>query len=111
MDEATQTDLLIVAVNGDTTLPPSIKSWNSRSARRMRSRAGALGAQFHGVLRMDQELSPACECLKHIAEDSGVDFFSEVVEPVGDKLDGSLESIHKRAHMRSPVWDAVLQLK
>lgn len=109
-DEATQTDLLIVAVSGDEALSPLVKSWISRCTRKLRSHAGALAVQLHGILRMNQELSPAYECLKHIADDSGVDFFSEVVEPTGEKLDSSLESIHKRAHMRSLMLDAILQL-
>ena len=110
-DDAAKTDLLIVAVNGETILPSSIKSWISRSVRRVRSHAGALVAQLHGIVRTDQEITPAYGCLKHIAEDFGVDFFSEVVEPVGEKLDNSIEGIHKRAHMSSPVLDALLQLK
>jgi len=109
-DEAAQTDLLIVAVSGDEALPPLVKSWISRCTRKLRSHAGALAVQLHGILRMNQELSPAYECLKHIADDSGVDFFSEVVKPAGEKLDCSLESVHQRAHMRSPMLDAILQL-
>jgi hypothetical protein len=110
-DEAVQTDLLIVAVDGDATLPPPIQSWIRRSTRRLRSHAGALVAQFHGILRMNQETSPAYECLKHIADDSGVDFFSEVVNPADEKLGSSIESIHKHARLGSPVWDAVLHSK
>ena len=109
-DEADQTDLLIVAVSGDGALSPLFKSWISRSTRKLRSHAGAMAVQLHGILRMNQELSPAYECLKHIADDSGVDFFSEVVEPTDEKLDSSIASIHKRAQMRSPMLDAILQL-
>jgi len=109
-DEATQTDLLIVAVSGDEALPPLVKSWISRCTRKLRSHAGALAVQLHGILRMNQELSPAYECLKHIADDSGVDFFSEVAEPAGENLDSSIASIHQRAHMHSPMLDAILQL-
>jgi hypothetical protein len=110
-DEAAQADLLIVAVNGETILPPPIKSWISRSARRVRSHAGALVAQFHGILRMNYELSPAYECLKHIADDSAIEFFSEVVEPAGDQLDDLIESVYQRSHLRPTVWGARLQLK
>lgn len=111
IDEAAQTDLLIVAVNGDATLPPPIKSWISRSTRKLRVHAGAFVAQFHGILRMNHETSPAYECLKHIADNSGVDFFSEVVNPADENLDSSIESIHKHAHMGSSVLDAALHLK
>jgi hypothetical protein len=109
-EEAVQTDLLIVAVNGDGDLRPCVKSWFSRCARRIRSNGGALTAQFHGILRMHLELSPAYECLKQIADNAGLDFFSEVVEPTDETLDNSIESIHKRAHMGSPMLDAILQL-
>jgi hypothetical protein len=109
-DEATQTELLIIAVNGDEALPPSIKSWISRCTRRLRSHAGALAVQLHGILRMNQELSPTYKCLKHIADDAGVHIFSEVVELAGEKVDNSIKSIHKRAHMRSPVLETILPL-
>jgi len=109
-EEAAKTDLLIVAVNGDGDLRPRVKSWFSRCARRIRSNGGAFAAQLHGILKMHQELSPAYECLKHIADNAGVDFFSEVEEPTDEKLNNSIESIHKRAHMGSPMLEAILQL-
>jgi hypothetical protein len=102
--------LLIIAVNGDEALPPSIKSWISRCTRRLRSHAEALAVQLHGILRMNQELSPTYKCLKHITDDAGVDIFSEVVELAGEKVDNSIESIHKRAYMRSPVLETILPL-
>jgi hypothetical protein len=108
-DEATETDLLIVAVSGDEALQPLVKSWISRCPRKLRPHAGALALQLNGILRMNHELSPAFECLKHIADDSGVDLFSEAVEPTGETLDSSIESIHKRAHMRSPILEAIIQ--
>jgi hypothetical protein len=107
-EEAAQTDLLIVAVDGDAALSPPVKSWISRSTRGLRSHAGALVAQFHGIVRMNQETAPAYECLKHIADDAGVDFFSEVVE--ADEERHSIESIHQHARMGSPVWGATLNL-
>lgn len=95
-DEAAQAHLLIVAVNGEAILPPHLKSWISRSARRVRAHAGALVAQFHGILPMNYELSPAYTCLKHIADDAAVEFFSEVVGPAGEVsprfLQGSSQS-------------------
>lgn len=109
-DEAAQTGLLIVAINGDEALSPPVKRWISRCARRMRANGGAIAAQLHDILRMNQELSPAYVYLKHIAHDAGLDFFSEVVEPAGEKLDDSIESLHQRAHMCSPVLDGILQL-
>jgi len=110
-DEAARADLLIVAVHGETILPPPIKSWISRSVRRVRSHAGALVAQFHGILRMNYELSPAYECLKHIADDSAVEFFSEVVEPAVVQPDDSIESVYQHASLRPAVPGAWLQLK
>lgn len=107
-DEAAQTNLLVVAVNGDETLPPSIRNWVSRSARRLRYHAGALVAQFHGILPMNQEISPAYECLKHIADDSGLGFFSEVVNSGDEKPDAPTETIREQTPMVSPVWGAGL---
>jgi hypothetical protein len=103
-EEAGQTDLLIVAVHGDAILPPPINSWISRSVRRLRSHAGALVAQLHDILRMNQETSPAYECLKRIAQDSGVDFFLEVVNPADEALGLSIESLHQHANL-SATWN------
>jgi hypothetical protein len=108
--EATETDLIIVAVNGDQALPPRVVRWIRRWARRRHSQLGALAAQIHGILKMDQLLSPAYGCLKQIANESCLDYFSQVLEPTNVNLDESLESIQKRAHMSSPVLDAILQL-
>lgn len=106
-EEAIRTNLLLVAINGDEAQPSCVKSWTSRSLRGMRANGGALVTQLHGLLRMNLELSTAYERLKHIADGRGVDFFSEVVEPAGETLDHSLESIHERAHTRSSMLDAI----
>jgi hypothetical protein len=108
-EEASETDLLIVAVDGDEVLPRPFKSWVSQCLRKIRAHGGTLVVQLHGIVKMTHELSPAYECLKHLADDARVGFFAEVLEPAGDKLDESLESIHRRAHMRSSVLDAILQ--
>jgi hypothetical protein len=108
--ETAQADLLIVALNGEQAPPPCIQNWIRRWARRMHSDCSLLTAQLHGILKMDQEFSPAYECLKQIADDFGVNFLPQVIEPTSAVLDESLESIHKRAHMSSPVLDAILQL-
>jgi len=42
--------------------------------------------------------------LKHIADDSAIEFFSEVVEPAGDQLDDLIESVYQRSHLRPTVW-------
>jgi hypothetical protein len=101
--------LLIVAVNGDDALPPSVKSWISRWGRVARTTGGALVAQLHGIVRMNEELSPAYACLKHIANDEGLDFYSEVVEPSAEESDYSLEAIHERAQMRTSLLEALVQ--
>jgi len=108
--EANHADLLLMAVNGDELPSAFLKSWVSRCVREMRTHGGAVVAQLHGILRMNLELSAAYKCLKHIVEDSGTDFFSEVVEPDRATLDEELESIDKRAHMHSPVLDAMPRL-
>jgi hypothetical protein len=106
---AARAALLIVAVNGDEALPPPVKSWIGKCARGARATGGALVAQLHGIVRMNQELSPAYCCLRQIARDAGMDFFSEVIELAGAELDCWIETIHERAHMRTSVLDVILQ--
>ena len=108
--EANETDLVIMAVNGNQALPPRVLQWVRRWARRRHSHRGALAAQIHGILKMNKLLSPTYGRLKQIANDSRVEFFSQVLEPTSANLDESIESIHERAHMGSPVLEAILQL-
>ena len=88
--------LLIVAVNGDKTLPPPVQSLLHKCARAIHAAGGALVAQLHGILNMNAELCPAYGCLREIADHSGVRFFSEAVEPPDNEVDFSLEAIHER---------------
>ena len=50
-------------------------------------------AQFHSILKMNEELCPAYGCLKQIAHPAGVRFFSEVVELPEVELDCAAESL------------------
>src|SRR6266481_6524694 len=68
--------LIIVAVNGDKTLPRPAKSCLHRCARAIHAADGALVAQLHGILKINEELSPAYGCLRQIAHHAGVQFFS-----------------------------------
>jgi hypothetical protein len=96
--EAEHAALLIVAVHGDKTLPRPIKSFLHRCARAIHGADGALVAQLHGILKMNEELCPAYGCLRQIAQHAGVRFFSEVVElPEAEQLGYSLQGIHERA--------------
>src|SRR5712664_2257507 len=74
--ETERTNLLIVAVNGDKTLPRPIKSFLHRCAGAIRAADGALVAQLHGILKMNEKLCPAYGCLREIAQHSGIRFFS-----------------------------------
>jgi hypothetical protein len=65
-DESTETDLLIVAVNGANLLPTSIRRWIRGSARRLKSRGGAFVAQFQSALGANCEALPAGDCLQPI---------------------------------------------
>src|SRR5882762_147627 len=87
--EAERAILLIVAVNGGETLPRHVKICLHRCARAIHAADGALVAQFHSILKMNEELCPVYGCLKQIAHDAGVRFFSEVVELREDELDCS----------------------
>jgi hypothetical protein len=108
-EAATQSGLLLIAVNGDKSLPPFVRSWVSRYARKSRT-GGAVAAQFHGIIRMGLQLAPAYDDLKQIAHEAGMDFFSEVIEPTDSDLDNCINEIHERAHMRTPLLEAILQL-
>src|SRR6267143_2247508 len=100
--------LLIVAVNGDKTLPRPVKSCLHWCARGIRAADGALVAQLHGILKMNEELCPAYACLREIAHHAGVRFFSEVVELSDGELGYSLEAIHKGAQPNSFLLEAIL---
>src|SRR6266404_8688432 len=100
--EAERAALLIVAVNGDQTLPQPVKSCLHWCARGIYKSDGAIVAQLHGILKMNEELCPAYGCLRQIAHHAGVRFFSEVVELPEDEVDYSLEAIHERAQAALP---------
>lgn len=94
--EAEHAALLIVAVNGDKTLTRTAKRCLDWCARGIRAAGGALMAQLHGILTMNEELCPAYGCLKTIARHAGLRFFSEVVKLPDNELDSPLEAIHNR---------------
>ena len=107
--EAEHAALLIVAVNGDKTLPRPVKSLLHTCARAIHAADGALVAQLHGILKMNAELCPAYGCLREIARHSGVRFFSEAVELPDNELDSSLEAIHERAQPNTTLLEVILQ--
>jgi hypothetical protein len=107
--EAEHAALLIVAVDGDKTLPQSVRNCLHWCVRGIRAADGALVAQLHGILKMNEKLSPAYGYLRQIAYHVGVRFLSEVIELPDDELDSSLEGIHERAHMRTSAVEAALQ--
>ena len=83
---AADAGLLIVAIHGEKTLPQPVKSFLHRCARAIHAADGALVAQLHGILKMNEEICPAYGCLREIAHHAGVRFFSEVVElPEGER--------------------------
>src|SRR6267378_7275714 len=94
--EAERAILLIVAVNGHETLPRHVKTCLHRCARAIHAAGGALVAQLHGILKMNEELCPAYGCLRQIAHYNGIRFFSEVVELPEDELDFSTGRIATR---------------
>ena len=92
--EAGRAILLIVAVDGDEMLPRHVKTCLHKCARAIHAADGALLAQFHSILKMNEELCLAYRCLKQIARHASVQFFSEVVELREDELDcSSAESL------------------
>jgi hypothetical protein len=107
--EAERATLLIVALHGDQTLPQSIKNCLHWCARGIQAADGALVAQLHGILKMNEELCPAYGCLRQIAHHAGVRFFSEVVELPEDEVDYSLAAIHERAQPNTSLLEVILQ--
>ena len=101
--------LLIVAVNGDKPLPRLVKSCLHRCARAIHAADGALVAQLHGILKMNEEFCPAYDCLRQISHHAGVQFFSEVIELREDELDYSLEAIHERAQPNTSMLEGILR--
>jgi len=85
--EAEHAALLIVAVHGDKTLPQPVRNCLYWCAREIHAADGALVAQLHGILKMNEEICPAYGCLREIAHHVGVRFFSEVVELPEAELD------------------------
>src|SRR6267142_770843 len=107
--EAEHAALLIVAVNGDKTLPRPVRNCLYWCARGIRSADGALVAQLHGILKMNEELCPVYGCLRQIAQHAGVRFFSEVVElPEDEQPDYRLEAIHERAQPNTSLVETIL---
>ena len=106
--EAEHAALLIVAVNGDKTLPRSVKGRLRTCAGAIHAADGALVAQLHGILKINEELCPAYGCLRQIAHHAGVQFFSEVVELREDELDCSFETTHERAQPNTSLLEVVL---
>src|SRR6267154_6215623 len=100
--------LLIVAVNGDKTLPRPVKSCLHRCARAIHAADGALVAQLHGILKINEELSPAYCYLRQIAHHDDLRFFSEVVELPDNELGYSLETIHERAQPNTSLLEVIL---
>lgn len=108
-EAATQPGLLIIAVNGNDPLPPFVRIWISRHARKTRVTERAIVALFYDIIRMGLPLAPAYGDLKQIADEAGVDFFSEVVEMTDSDFDSRMNEIHERANLRVSVLDAILQ--
>jgi hypothetical protein len=106
--EAESAALLIVAINGDKNLPQAVKNGLHRCACGIHTAGGAIVAQLHGILKMNEELCQACGCLRQIAHHAGVDFFSEVVQLSEDELDRSLEAIHERARPNTSLLEVIL---
>jgi len=101
--EAEHAALLIVAVKGDKTLPPQVRNCLYWCARGVRAADGALVAQLHGIPEVNEELCPAYGCLRQIAHDNGIRFFSEVVELPEDELGFSSGRIATRVG-NSGTW-------
>jgi rhodanese-related sulfurtransferase len=106
--EAEHAALLIVAVNGDKTLPQPVRNWLYWCARGIRAADGALVALLHGILKVNEKLCPAYGCLRQVAYYNGIRFFSEVVDLAEDELDYLLEASHGRAQPNTSLMDTIL---
>jgi hypothetical protein len=109
IQETRRADLLIVAVNGEQSLPPPVRSWISRSLRTTRATGGAIVAQLHDILCMGEELAPAYHELKRIALEARGGFFSAVVEPAENELERRIYEIHEHSCMRTAALETLSQ--
>ena len=104
--DACSAALIIVAVQADQPISPRVRRFLRRC---IRGNGVAMVAQLHGTITMVKELSTAYRLLKQMADEVGADFFSEVIRAEEEEQDYTLESIHRRAVMRTPVLDTILQ--
>lgn len=107
--EAARAALIIVAARGKGKLPSPVKTWMGMVIGAKKGAGGALVAQLHGIARTVKKLTPAYAYLKRIAHGAGMDFFSEVIEPVDDEIACSIAAIQERACTRTTVLDGILQ--
>ena len=107
--EAKHAALLVVSVNGGSTLPRTTRHCLDSCVREIRAANGALMAQLHGILKMNEELCPAYGCLRAIARHAGVRFFSEVVELPANELDPPPDAIHDCVQLSKSQWEVILR--
>lgn len=109
-EASTRPCLLILAVNGNESLPSFARNWISQYVGKTHGAGSAIVALFHGIIRMGLVFAPAYDDLKQIAGKAGVDFFPGVLELADSDFADCMNEIHERACMRPAVLDAILNL-
>lgn len=109
-ETSTRPGLLILAVNGNESLPSVARNWISQYAGKTHVAGCAIIALFHGIIRMGLVFAPAYDDLKRIAGKAGADFFSGVLELTDSDFADCMNEIHERARMRPAVSDEILNL-
>ena len=97
MEAAEWPTLLIIAVDGNKSLPPFFKRWINQCIRKPHPAVGVAIAQIYGVLRTKLELTSPHKELKQIASNARVAFLSEVVELPDDNCDNGTAEVQEVA--------------
>ena len=106
--QAARAALVVIAVDGQTDLTLSAKTWVTMFSTGRTSADGALAVLFHGASRLRENLAPSCAFLRRAARTAGRTFFSQVIE-TDDDLTYSFELMHQRASTRTAVLNAILE--
>lgn len=95
MDTVEWPTLLIIAVDGNKSLPPFFKRWIDQCIRKPYPAVAVTIAQIYGVLRTKLELTSAHQELEQLASNAGAAFLSEVVELPDCNFDNGIAEVRE----------------
>ena len=98
-------DILLISTSSPNPLPDSVERWVKDAIGRKRGTDAAVVAIFGSEDNPDGAGSPRLEAVRAAAQQAGLDFFAPLRR---SELDASLERIHQRAEMVTPVLAEIL---